>query len=188
MKKVLPVLALVLISGLLYAFVLAPKPSDKIPASAREFDGNLTWMSWDEMVTAMESEPKKVLIDVYTDWCGWCKRMDQSTFVDPAVMQYLNENFYAVKFDAEQKEDVEFRGHTMKFVANGRRGSHELAVSLLNGRMSYPSIVYLNESLDRITVSPGYKDAPSLMTELEYIKGEHYVSTTFESFKANRGK
>ncbi|MBR9923171.1 MAG: DUF255 domain-containing protein [Bacteroidetes bacterium] len=185
-KKVLPTLALVLSLGFLYAFVLGPDDASKAVATTDAGD-KLEWMSWEEMVEAQEKEPRKVLVDVYTDWCGWCKRMDQTTFSDPAIESYLKDNFYAVKFDAEQKEDIIFKGHTLKFKPSGRRGSHELAVSLLNGRMSYPSLVYLNENLERITISPGYKGPEDLMPELEYIAGEHYISSSFDEFKS-KGK
>ena len=130
----------------------------------------------------MEKQPKKIFIDVYTDWCGWCKRMDATTFQDPKVAAYLNENFYPVKFNAEQKGDIEYKGYTLKFREAGRRGVHELAYSLLDGRLGYPAFVYLDENQDRITISPGYKAADAMLKELKYIGGEHYKSTSFEEF------
>lgn len=184
MKKVLPILALLLITGLLYAFVWNPASETSSSTAVGE---DLTWLSWDEMVDAQAENPRKVLVDVYTEWCGWCKKMDASTFVDPTVVDYLQANFYVVKFDAEQKGDIEYRGHTLKFKPGGRRGSHELAVALLNGRMSYPSLVYLDENLDRINISPGFKQAPDLMKELEYIADEHYRTATFQEYSTQPG-
>ncbi len=145
----------------------------------------IQWYSWEEAMDAMKTEKKKIFIDVYTDWCGWCKRMDKSTFSDPDVIKYINDNYYAVKFNAEQKEDIIHQGHTFKYVANGRRGYHELAASLLDGRLGYPAFVYMDENISRITISPGYKDVNMLMPELTFIADEHFKTTDFETFKAN---
>jgi thioredoxin-related protein len=149
--------------------------------------GELTWYSWEDALKANAKKPKKILVDVYTDWCGWCKKMDQLTFTDPAVVRYLNEHFYVVKFDAEQQGAIQFRGNTYQYQANqGRRGVHELAVALLEGRMSYPSIVYLNERFERITVSPGYKTPEAIMPELQFVGESHYTSKSFEQFSSGR--
>ena len=67
-------------------------------------------------LTTAEESPKKIFIDVYTDWCGWCKRMDKATFQRPEVATYMNEHFYNVKFNAEQKEDIEILGNNFKFI------------------------------------------------------------------------
>lgn len=142
----------------------------------------INWMSWEEAIEASNKTPKKIFIDMYTDWCGWCKRMDATTFQEPEVVKYINDHFYAVKFDAEQKEDVTYDGHTFKFVASGRRGYHQLAASLLDGRLGYPSYVYMDEDQRRITISPGYKDGERLLLELKFIGGDHYKTTDFQSF------
>jgi thioredoxin-related protein len=148
-------------------------------------EATIEWLTWEEAMQRMESEPKKIFVDVYTDWCGWCKKMDASTFVDPEVTKVMNEHFYAVKFDAEQEEDVLHDNHTFKYRSDvGRRGLHELAYALLDGKMSYPSFVYLDNSFQRISISPGYKDAAMMHTELRYIGENHFQDMTYEAFKA----
>jgi thioredoxin-related protein len=144
---------------------------------------HIEWLSWGEAMARMDESPKKIFVDVYTDWCGWCKRMDATTFKDPAVIKVMNEHFYAVKFDAEQKTDIEYDGHTLKFMPNGRRGVHELAYALLDGKLSYPSFVYLAEDRSRLTISPGYKDASMMAIELQYIGGNYWQDQTFEAFR-----
>ncbi|MBK6905222.1 MAG: DUF255 domain-containing protein [Saprospirales bacterium] len=179
MKKVLPVVAFLLVAVLIYSFVLRPSQ----PAVSAGGEGDLKWHTWEEAVAANKKEPRKILVDVYTDWCGWCKRMDATTFQDQTVMDYLKKNFYAVKLDAEQKEDIVFDGNTFKFQAYGRRGAHELAIQLLNGRLSYPSIVYLNEKFEIITVSPGYKMPDDIMKELHFVGDNVYKTKTWDEFK-----
>lgn len=176
----------VLLSGLLLLAVtafFAFRPAvETEPAAADE----IKWYTWEEAIQLAEDQPKKLFIDMYTDWCGWCKRMDATTFKDPGVVKHLNDNFYPVKFDAEQKEEVEYKGHTFKFIASGRRGVHELAYSLLDGKLGYPSYVYLDEEQRRITISPGYKPADKMLKELQFITGEHYKNGTFEEFMSGK--
>ncbi len=142
----------------------------------------VTWYTWEEAVELQKKTPKKLFIDVYTDWCGWCKKMDKSTFQHPEVAKYLNENFYPIKLDAEMRKDVVFNGHTFKYVANGRRGYHELAASLLNNRMSYPSCVAMDENINRITIIPGYRDNADMLSILNYIGKEKYKTMTYDEY------
>ncbi len=145
----------------------------------------INWLSWEEAMKASEKQPKKIYIDLYTDWCGWCKKMDASTFVDPEVVKYMNENFHAIKFNAEQKEDIVFNDHTFSYSGtSGRRGVHQLAYSLLNGRLGYPSFVILDEEKARILISPGFKDANGVMMEMKFAKEEKYKTISWETFKA----
>ena len=143
----------------------------------------IEWMSWEEAVAANKKQPKKMLVDVYTEWCGWCKKMDKMVFTDPKVAAYVKENFYAVKFDAEQKKTIQYDGFEFKFNPNAtRRGVHDLAVALLDSRMSYPSLVYLDEKRDRISISPGFKAADKLINELKFIQGGHYKTKTYQEY------
>ncbi|MCB0631085.1 MAG: DUF255 domain-containing protein [Saprospiraceae bacterium] len=175
MKKLIPSLLLVMILSLIFAF----RPSDA-PAESKA----VKWYTFEEALELNKENPKKMFIDVYTDWCGWCKKMDKSTFTDPAVAAYLNEHYYPVKFNAEQKEDIEFKGYSLKYLDNvGRRGVHELAYALLDGRLGYPAFVYLDTKQDRISISPGYKEADAMLTELEFIGEEHYNNMTYQEFK-----
>src|SRR5690606_17010397 len=64
---------------------------------------SIQWKTFEEVEALMKTKPKKVLIDVYTDWCGWCKKLDKEVYENPMAIQYINEHFYAIKFNAEQK-------------------------------------------------------------------------------------
>ena len=117
-------------------------------SSAAQKD-SIEWLSFEEAVKRNEKEPKKFIVDVYTDWCGWCKKMDANTFTNPVIIKYINENYWAVKLNAERKDTVVLGQQT--FINENltqRRGPHQLAVALLNGKMTYPSIVYLDENVE----------------------------------------
>ena len=145
------------------------------------------WYTIEEVQSLVKNEPRKIYIDMYTDWCGWCKVMDKKTFTDAGIAEHLNNNFYAVKFDAEGKEDVSFKNQTFKFVAQGSRGYHELAAALMQGKMSYPTSVFLDEDLNLISPLPGYQTPAQLNPILEFIGDDHYKTTNYEQFLSKRG-
>lgn len=140
------------------------------------------WYTIEEAVELNKNEPRKFIIDVYTDWCSWCKVMDKNTFHQPIIAEYLNEKYYPVKFNAEQREDVVIQGQTYKFVSQGSRGSHQLAAAL--GATGYPFIVFLDENLNIITTLPGYTQAPQFEKVINFIHGEYYRNQDFETWSA----
>ncbi len=145
---------------------------------------SINWMTWEEAMIANEKEPRKKYVDVYTDWCGYCKKMDATTFKDPDVIKYINENFYPIKFNAEQKGEITFNGFTFKYVKNNsKRGYHQLAQSLLNGKLGYPSFVLLDEEDAKILLSPGYKTKDMVMKELQFAHLEKYKVQSFKDFR-----
>lgn len=159
--------------------------------NAQESTSNkINWMSFEEAIKLNETTPKKIFIDVYTDWCGWCTKMDQTTFMDPSVVEYMNNNYYAVKFDAEQSEPIEFMGHT--FVnqnPNGpRKGTHQLAQALLQGKMSYPSYVFMNEKNQILTIVPGYAEAKDFLPILKYFGSDAFLTTSWEEYSNNKAQ
>ena len=127
------------------------------PNEVEVSDTEIKWYTLEEAIQANQKSEKKFFIDIYTDWCGWCKVMDQKTFSNPEVIKYMNENFYAVKFDAEQRDPITFKGKKYEFIPSGRRGIHGLAYTLLDRRASYPSFVILDANLNRQNIIKGYK-------------------------------
>ncbi len=140
------------------------------------------WYSFEEAVKLNEKEPKKFMIDVYTDWCGWCKVMDKNTFNNEIIAKYLNEKYYPVKLNAEQRDSITFKEQTYKYVASGNRGVHEFAYALLGGNMSYPSVVFLDEKYNGLTVEKGYIKAQRFDMIIKFIGDEHYKSSTWEKW------
>ena len=146
---------------------------------------DINWYTWEEAQEMSATNPKKVFVDLYTNWCGWCKRMDKTTFKDPEVIKYLNENFYPVKFNAEQKETVTFNEREFPYyVEEGKtKGIHLLAYALLDGNMGFPAFVTLDESFARIMISPGYKQGEQLMQELTFANDEKYKEMSWEDYQ-----
>lgn len=143
---------------------------------------SIIWLTWEEANEKMQKEPKNIFVDMYTDWCGWCKHMDATTFKNHEVARYLNDNYYAVKFNAEQREPVTYEGFEFQFVENGRRGYHQLAHSMLNGRLGFPAFVYFNQKMERIMISPGFKEVPQILGELEFAKEDKYKTMNLQQF------
>ncbi len=153
--------------------------SFSIPIEDKVTDGHdIQWMTWSEAVIANKQSKRKILVDVYTDWCGWCKVMDTKTFTDNRVVNYVNKHFYAVKLNAEQKQSITWDGHEFRWVEQGRNGVHTLAYALLNGEMSFPSCVFLDENHDRIRISKGFRDAEDFMEELKFAAEERYLAAS----------
>lgn len=145
----------------------------------------VNWYTFEEAVELTQENPRKLFVDVYTDWCGWCKVMDKNTFSHEVVADYLNNNFYPVKLNAEQKEDIQVGEQTYKFVDQGKRGYHELAAALMNGKMSYPTVVFLDEKLQIIHIQPGY-NKPKQFDEMARFFGENYYKNkSWEQYTAD---
>lgn len=148
--------------------------------SAQQVD----WLTWDDAIaiTKNEGNTKKVFIDVYTDWCGWCKKMDKDTFQNPEVAAYMNEHFLMVKMDGEGKEPLDFNGKTFKYVPSGRRGYHELAAALLQGRLSYPTVVFLDENMKMLSPVPGYQKAEPFLQIARYFGDDIYKTQDWKTY------
>ncbi len=141
----------------------------------------VNWLTFEAAVAENTKNPKKIFLDVYTDWCGWCKVMDKNTFSDAKIAAYMNAHFYAVKFNAEGKEPITFMGQTYNFNAEYR--SHELAVAFLQGKMSYPSTAYMDGNNQLLTVVPGYLAPKDFFPIMVYFGEDHYLKMTWEEFQ-----
>ena len=135
--------------------------------SVGAFAQQINWKTIEEAEVLQKANPNKPLfIDIYTDWCGWCKKMDKTTFTDKSVAKIINEKYIPVKFDAEQKKEINFKGHKFTFLATGRSGINTLAYHLLQGEMSYPSYVVLTNEGTITNIIRGYFNAKELSEQL----------------------
>ncbi len=157
-------------------------------ASTVVFAQKVNWMTMNEALEAQKQTPKKIFMDVYTVWCGPCKLLDKNTFSNKDVINYVNENFYAVKFNAEGTEEVSFEDftYTNPNYQDGRKGrnaTHFFADALkLRG---YPSLVFFEEDGTLIQAIPGYKSVAQLEIYLKMIGNDDYKEVnTPESWQA----
>ena len=111
--------------------------------------------------------------------------MDKSTFKKNHIAQYVNDHFYAVKFDAEYKKDITLDGKTYKFIKGekGQRGYHELAAAITKGRLSFPTSVFLNDNLSLIQPIPGYLDEIKFEVIMTYFSENQHRKTPWRTYQ-----
>lgn len=143
----------------------------------------INWLSMEEMQLAFKKEPRPLLVDLYTSWCGWCKEMDRTTYQNAKVVAYINQHYYAVKFDAESKKDVLFNNKLFSF--NKEYKANELAMHLSFGQMEYPTTVFLTSPGASPAPLPGYLKPKELEAPLKYFAEADMAKESFVDF--NKG-
>lgn len=147
----------------------------------------INWVTMDEALELQKKEPKKIFMDVYTNWCGPCKMLDKNTFQTADVAAYINEHFYAVKFNAEGDEKVTYKDQTFEnpnydpTKANRRNSVHEFS-RYLQVR-AYPTMVFFDEEGNVISPIQGYLKPQQLELYLKVFQSDKYKEmTTQEQF------
>lgn len=111
----------------------------------------INWLTFEQLQDSLEVKPKKVYIDFYADWCAYCKKMDEVAYKDPTVVTILNNDYYAVKMNAESTEKIQFDGQlfTNQQFGENRHPLHEIPLLLASREglpFSLPAIVILDAS------------------------------------------
>jgi len=143
----------------------------------------VNWMTWEEAMEKMEVEKRKIFVEVYTDWCTWCKKMDETTLQDLNVVSYLNDFYYPVKLNAQRKEPIVFQEETYEYIENGNSSYHEFAYQIMNGKMKYPTIVFLDEASQVIQSIPGYRTTFELELFMAYFGEDNHQKQPWSRFK-----
>ena len=170
---------------ILFVFTFLIKNDDKLSVNTEKQDFTLSesiqWVSLDEASQLAEKSGKKILVDIYTHWCGWCKIMDQKTYTNPEVVKYINSKYIAVKLNAETTDSLVYKG--VKFGFNQQKRANQLAYLLLNGKMSYPSTVILNEKSEILTPIAGFIEPQIMLKVLKYYGENYHLSMKWEEFE-----
>ena len=124
------------------------------------------------------------MVDVYTTWCGPCKMMSAQTFNKPEIAKYINDNFYAVKFDAESKDSVKFDKYVFVSTdASNPKAPHQFAASILDNQLAYPSIVFLSNQIQRLDILKGFMPPQKFEPVITYYGSGDYQKTKWEDYE-----
>jgi len=149
------------------------------------YSQEINWMSLDEVREAQKTNPKNVLIDVYTNWCGPCKLMDRNTFSNADIIRIINENYYAVKFNAEGNDTVTFMDKVFtnpnfdSTKTQKRNSSHQLTQFL--GINAYPSTLFFDSDMNYLTPVKGYLNPKQIEIYLLLFKDNTYKNVKSQS-------
>jgi thioredoxin-related protein len=155
------------------------------PVVGAEAPGLVKWLTFKEAMELNKKQPKPFLIDIYTDWCGWCKQMMRTTYSEPTLSMYINTWFYPVKFNAEGHDTIEYAGKKYINPGKGPRSTHELAIKFLGERISYPSTIFVSNNFQFQLSTAGYLDSRQIEPILIYTVENIFRTTAFEEFKTH---
>ncbi len=142
------------------------------------FSQELKWYSWSEGYTKAKDEGKIVLMDAYTDWCGWCKVMDKKTFSEAEVMKLIEKDYIPVKLNPELEGSYEYEGTSYT--------GKELINKLSDGKFGgYPTCFFIFTKTKTVSMEVGYKEAAAFKEIL--IKNTEAASST-ETKGSSKGK
>lgn len=166
MKKILLLIGV----GILFSF------------STTQKNTKIKWMTFEEAIAAQKKVPKKIIMDAYTVWCGPCKMLDRNTFSNDDVADYINKNFYPVKFNAEGNDVINFKENSFKNPNYDpqkkykRNSQHQLAAYF--GVRAYPTLLFIDEESNLISPIMGYKTPKQLEIYLKLFNTDAYKSIT----------
>ena len=139
------------------------------------------WMTLEEVMTSMQKEKRPILIDLYTDWCGWCKVMDKKTYQNKNVSAYLQQKFYTVKLNAEATKAITWNGKMYKF--NPGYKTHDFAIYLTGGQLSYPTTVIIPLEEPQPQAIPGFLEPKDFEMIVKYFGEGKYGKIPFNQFQ-----
>lgn len=145
-------------------------------AIAGDAGHDLQWLSFDKGLAEAQKSDKKILVDVYTDWCGWCKRMDRDVYANNKVASYLTQQYVLVRVNAESSEELHYKGKTYSEMGL----AEEFKVT------GYPTILFLDPNGNHITSLPGYVKADEFLGIVKFIGEDYYKTMKWEEYQKNQ--
>ena len=153
--------------------------------SQEENHGLVKWLTFKEAQEEMKKQPKPLLIDIYTDWCGWCKHMVKTTYSDPNIAGYINTYFYPVQFNAETHDTIEYNGEKFVNKSKEKKSPHDLAVKFLGQSLSYPSTIFVANNYQFNLLSQGYLEVKKIEPLLVFTVENAFKTASFDDFNKN---
>jgi len=176
---IIPILSIFILSG----FAQDKLPDESHSNENQEVRNSIEWYDFESVQNLSNNTDKKYFIYVYTNSCPWCRRMSSTSFQNKEIIDLLNTKFIPVKFNADSQETILFRDYEFKYISNSRNGYHQLAASLLNNKLVYPSIVFLDKEMKMIQALSGYKKAKDLSIILHYLGDKIYETMSFDEYQ-----
>ncbi|MDI6401076.1 DUF255 domain-containing protein [Balneolaceae bacterium ANBcel3] len=162
------------ITGLLLAMVIVSCDSDskasELHTHSESAEGN--WVLFEDALEMASAQEKYIVVDIYTDWCPYCRRMLNQTYANDTVQETIETYFYAVRLDAESNERIRYNGQEYS--------SAELAYAF--GAVSYPTTLFLTPDAEPIATQTGYIPKDTFNQMLKYIGTGSYESLSFQQF------
>ncbi|MBI3509850.1 MAG: DUF255 domain-containing protein [Bacteroidetes bacterium] len=180
MKKTLVLFFVLSLSAAAYAWMHSIAKANDLKV---EDSTEIKWYTLEEAQKLSDQNPRKIFLDISTSWCGWCKTMDANTFKNPTIAKYMNEHYYCVHFDAETHDTVIFNGQ--KFWNRGpvgQRSANDFAITVLQGRLSYPSFAFISKDRMTFTIMQGYMSPEQFEPYIHYYGEDKEKTMTYDDF------
>lgn len=143
----------------------------------------INWLTIEEVAVKMKSDPKPILMDIYTNWCYWCKVMDKKTYNNKEVISYINQHFYAVKLNAETKQPVLWDNTTYKYDEGNK--VNDFALFATQGQLAFPNTVIFPQTEKIPAAIPGFMEPKEMEIILKYFGEGYYKTQNFNEYSAN---
>lgn len=144
---------------------------------------NIDWISINEVQAKLQKETRPILIDLYTNWCYWCKVMNKKTYSNSNVIEYINKHYYAVRLNAETKDSVVWNGAVFKYSVENK--VNEFSIYITQGQLAFPNTVIFTDLRKAPASIPGFIEPKEIEVILKYFGEGSYKNKNFNEYSSN---